>query len=277
MFKSSVTSKIYSLLCLITLACGSHENTENKELISHPVDSDYNDYLYQYSIIDALLAGVYDGTMTFGEIKSKGNLGLGTFNRIDGELFMNDGEVFKIRYDGSVHPVNDSEQTPLAFVKHFQPDTIFEWSGNAINYEQFEEWIGNNLHSNELYAIRISGPFSRMHTRAPAPAQKPYPPLVDYLADNQHEFTFEETLGVAVGFYLPEYIDRMNVPGFHFHYLSEDQQSGGHILDFETNRLKVEVDKASGVILENMDNRDFLNADLVKDRGNEMNTVERGR
>lgn len=52
------------------------------------------DFMYQYSIIDALLAGVYDGNMTFDKLKQKGDFGVGSFNRLDGELIMNEGKVY---------------------------------------------------------------------------------------------------------------------------------------------------------------------------------------
>ena len=44
--------------------------------------------LTQYSTIDALLSGVYDGNMSVAELKTRGNFGLGTFNGIDGEMII---------------------------------------------------------------------------------------------------------------------------------------------------------------------------------------------
>jgi acetolactate decarboxylase len=37
-----------------------------------------DDVLFQYSTLNTLMAGVYDGDITFGELKQHGDLGLGT-------------------------------------------------------------------------------------------------------------------------------------------------------------------------------------------------------
>ena len=37
--------------------------------------------------------------------------------------------------------------------------------------------------------------------------------------------------GVLVGFWCPPFVgSNLNVPGFHFHFLSADRQRGGHVL-----------------------------------------------
>lgn len=48
----------------------------------------------QVSTIDALLTGAYDGSMTCGELVKHGNLGIGTFDRLDGEMVLADGVVY---------------------------------------------------------------------------------------------------------------------------------------------------------------------------------------
>ncbi|HVX52835.1 MAG TPA: acetolactate decarboxylase, partial [Chitinophagaceae bacterium] len=60
------------------------------------------DFMYQYSIMDALQAGIYDGNLTFGQLKQKGNFGIGTFNTLDGEMIMLDDSVYKMRHDGTI-------------------------------------------------------------------------------------------------------------------------------------------------------------------------------
>lgn len=59
------------------------------------------DVLFQTSTIDALLAGVYDGEITFKELKEHGDFGLGTFNGLDGEMVGLDGNFYKIKVDGN--------------------------------------------------------------------------------------------------------------------------------------------------------------------------------
>ena len=60
------------------------------------------DQLTQVSTIDALLAGAYDGVMNTSEFKNYGNFGLGTFDKLDGEMIVLNGDVYQARYDGKV-------------------------------------------------------------------------------------------------------------------------------------------------------------------------------
>src|SRR5436190_10893345 len=79
------------------------------------------DALFQYSTINALLTGVYDGDMTFGELRRYGDFGLGTFNALDGEMIALDGRYYQVTADGAVQPVRDDMRTPFAVVAHFHP------------------------------------------------------------------------------------------------------------------------------------------------------------
>ena len=83
--------------------------------------------VYLSAPVNAIIEGLYREKTTIGEIRKKGDFGLGTFNRLDGEMIMLDGEVFRMKADGKAYPVNDSEQTPFACVTHFKPDTLDEF------------------------------------------------------------------------------------------------------------------------------------------------------
>ena len=61
------------------------------------------------------------------------------------------------------------------------------------------------------------------------PAQENYRPLVE-VAAHQPEFTFVETEGTLAGFYTPAFMESINVPGLHLHFLSNDRTQGGHLL-----------------------------------------------
>ncbi|MGO0041548.1 acetolactate decarboxylase, partial [Streptococcus suis] len=47
--------------------------------------------LFQYNTLGALMAGLYGGSLTVGELLEHGDLGLGTLDSIDGELIVLDG------------------------------------------------------------------------------------------------------------------------------------------------------------------------------------------
>lgn len=233
-----------------------------------------SDFMYQYSIIDALMAGVFDGDLTIGQLKKKGDFGVGTFNKVDGELLIDRGHVYKISYDGSVKEVADSDSTSAAFVKFFKADTVVTVSGRNLTYEMVQERLTQILNPNGIYALRISGQFASMTTRAARPAKLPYKTLPEHLKANQAVFELKDTKGICNGFLLPPYLARTNVPGFHLHYVADDRKAGGHIFNFTTNAVTVEVDMAEGFTIENNTNAEFSRVNLKPDRGEELKKIE---
>lgn len=71
------------LVCMLSGGCGGQnaESTRNQEV------------LYQVSTINALLNGAYDGQVTIAGLKDWGDLGIGTFEALDGEMIIIDGDV----------------------------------------------------------------------------------------------------------------------------------------------------------------------------------------
>src|SRR6476646_4293332 len=78
--------------------------------------------LFQASTIGALLEGAYDGDLSFAELAEHGDLGLGTLNRLDGEMIALDGEFFRADVDGAVNRIAAEAKTPFAVVTRFEPE-----------------------------------------------------------------------------------------------------------------------------------------------------------
>src|SRR5580700_10395755 len=78
--------------------------------------------LYQTSLMSALIAGIYEGEATYGEIRKHGDFGLGTFNQLDGEMIGFDGTFYQLRSDGSARPVAAEQKTPFAVVTFFHAE-----------------------------------------------------------------------------------------------------------------------------------------------------------
>src|SRR4051812_866537 len=125
--------------------------------------------LYQYSVIDALLAGVFDGGLTFEALKHHGDFGIGAFNALDGEMLLVGGVAYRIRFDGSVHPVPDRERTPISFVTWFRPTQVFTVT-RAGSLAELQAELARRLRANRPYAIELRGQFPRVRARAPEPA-----------------------------------------------------------------------------------------------------------
>src|SRR6202166_4642108 len=79
--------------------------------------------MYQVSTATALVEGIYEGAVRVGALREHGDLGLGTFENLDGEMAIVDGRVYQVRCDGSVREVSDDVLSPFAAITHFAPDS----------------------------------------------------------------------------------------------------------------------------------------------------------
>lgn len=52
--------------------------------------------LFQYNTLSALMSGLFEGSLTIGELLEQGDLG-GTLDEIDGELIVLDGKAYQAR------------------------------------------------------------------------------------------------------------------------------------------------------------------------------------
>lgn len=190
--------------------------------------STYRPELTQISTIDALLAGVYDGSSTCGELLQYGDFGIGTFNALDGEMIVIDGVVYKARADGKVLPMPPETFTPFATVCTFEPNMHFPVS--SLNMDQLKMQLDSAIPNQNIFvAVRINGFFDMVKYRSIPAQMKPYPPLAD-AAKHQNIFQKKAITGSIVGFRCPPYTKGINVAGWHLHFISDDRQNGGHIL-----------------------------------------------
>lgn len=78
-----------------------------------------------------------------------------------------------------------------------------------------------------------------------------------------------------MGFYLPSFFAGLNVQGFHLHYISDDRQSGGHILDCTLPAAAaVEFDTSPVFTLVLPTSGPFTGVDLSKDLSQDLARVE---
>ena len=204
--------------------------------------NDKDDVLFQTSTLNALMEGVYDGDMTFGELRAHGDFGIGTFDALDGEMVEIDRQVYQIKADGIAHRVDDTTmKSPFAVVTFFEPDQTASLD-KAMDCVQLEEFLDSLLPTKNIpYALRIEGAFAYLKTRSVPRQTEPYPPLVEVL-ENQPIFEFQNVTGVMVGFRLPGYMEGVNAPGYHFHFLTEDRTAGGHVLECQSQNVTIGID-----------------------------------
>ena len=226
---------------------------------------DPNDILFQSSVIAALEQGVFDGSMTYEELSGHGDFGLGTFNSLDGEMVEIDGQFYQVKADGKVYPVNLSMKTPFAAVAFFRPDEEMNFIASGTipsNLTQLQSYLGNRMPSeNIFYAIRIDGVFDYIKARSVPAQAKPYPTLNEAI-ENQSIFEMYNQSGTLVGFWSPGYASGMDMAGYHFHFLNEEKNAGGHVLDLRLKNATVALDYIPEFFLNLPNDGEFLQADL---------------
>ena len=232
-----------------------------------------SDALFQTSTINALMMGDFHGTMSFKELKSHGDFGLGTFNRLDGEMVGLDGKFYQMKSDGHAYPVNDTATTPFAEVAFFKAEDNISLNG-MYNLTQMESYLDSKLPTrNIFYAIRIDGTFDYVKTRAPQAQSEPYPTLTEALK-TQKIFQFNNTTGTVVGFWYPGYAKDINVPGYHLHFINENRSAGGHLLDIKVSKARVAIDELTELDIALPTDKEFYQADLSGDQQAAVNKAE---
>ena len=230
--------------------------------------------LFQASTINALLEGVYDGEITYGELKQHGDFGIGTFNGLDGEMIGLDGMFYQVKSDGVAYAVADSMKTPFAAVTFFEADKEVALD-QSVDYEQLRHFLDQMLPTqNIFYAIKIEGTFTYIKTRSVPGQHKPYPPLVE-VVKHQPTFEFHDVMGTIVGFRCPAYVKGVNVPGYHLHFITEDKKGGGHVLDCRIQDVTIGIDYTSGFYLTLPEASAFYETDLSKEKESELEQVEK--
>jgi len=232
------------------------------------------DSLYLCAPVNALVEGIYEEKIPLQELKRHGDFGLGTFNHLDGEMVLLDGQVYQICGNGQVNRItDDSVLTPFAAVTFYHP-LSHENLAKEMPYESFLDWLGALLPSpNIFYAIRIDGTFSRMRARS-VPRQENYRPLAE-AATGQSLFHWQDIQGTLAGFFTPSFLPSVSVPGLHLHFLSDDHGRGGHLLECVPTEVRVGVQMIYHLELSLPSSLDYLTWDFRRDIGADLHKAEK--
>ncbi len=232
--------KTILLLALTTIfaSCVNEINTNEQNQNS--------DNIYQYSSKEGLLNNQYIGDLTVGEIKENGDFGLGTFNMVDGEMVIFDGNVYQVLTNGEINNMPTETLSPFVVTKFFDSDTTFTFPNN-ISLDSVKSLLNPLFESrNTPLAVKMIANFSTLKSRSVDKVANESVTLAEIVA-NQTEFDFTSVSGTIIGFWYPYYFDGVNFPGFHLHVLLDDLSGGGHLLDCTFENVNVEIDYASGV------------------------------
>lgn len=236
----------------------------------------HRDVIYQVSLLQGLINGDYYGSVATGELKQHGDTGIGTFNGLNGELVMLDGEVYRAAGDGSVEAVSDNETVPFSVVAFMDADESIK-----LNEVPDFETLHNKLDAlvrqrgiNRFYMIRIDGKFREINVRSVYAQKEPYKRLTEVLECDQTFFAYENIEGTMVGVYCPPYMAALNAVGWHLHFVSGDKTRGGHVLGVNIADAVLTWDDIDGVEVRLPQNKMFAGFDLTVDQSEDIKKVE---
>ncbi|KAJ4861468.1 alpha-acetolactate decarboxylase domain-containing protein [Trichoderma breve] len=209
----------------------------------------YNE-LYQYSVVSSLMEGIGETGIPYSELVTHGNHGLGTFRRMAGEMICLDNEVYQMKSDGSIvtiDPSTGNDVAPFAMVTRFQPSFT---TSIAFDSKQGLSDIMTTLFpktKNRYLSFRLDGLFKELHQR-------------------QTTYEFTDVRGSLIGFRSPEFLQGVSVAGDHLHFISDERDRGGHVLDCKSaGEVQFSGSIMSTVHMQLPDDDEYNEADLELD------------
>ena len=226
---------------------------------------------YQTSTIGAVMDGVYHGDITVRELREHGDIGIGTFDALDGEMVMVDGVVYRIDGKCAAHVAADEARTPFATVTHWSAKHASDVPPGT-DLAGLRSRLDTIMSShNYVFAVRAECRFASIKVRSVKP-QDPGTRLVD-ATRSQTVRTFERCEGTLVGFFTPEFLAHVSVPGLHLHFITRARDAGGHVLAATVDAGTVMTDETTRLSLALPDTDEFRSAALAVDK-DELQTAE---
>src|SRR3990167_9158117 len=188
--------------------------------------------LFQAGTITGLLQGVYDGDINFRQLAQHGDIGLGTFNGVDGEMIALDGVFYHMNKTGLAEKVNSEKLTPFSLVSFYKPTLTFS--------------------------------IEKVKLRSEGCQTLPYKPLVEALSTTGYAFELSQLKGTLVTTWCPNYSAGITIPGFHHHFINQDKTHGGHLFDVKLHDAQVTVTplRQINMLLINSHEFDMANLDI---------------
>ena len=236
--------------------------------------------MYQVSTLQALSLGYTCPVVTVEELLRHGDTGLGTFEDAGGEMIVLDGRCWRADGTGAVSEAPPETGVPFASVSELAGGVRFESEAmpdlaslRTVLDLKIEEGFGLN----SMHMVRIDGEFEKICARSESPYRSHHVHLKDILQKTQKDFFFSEITGSLICVYFPDYMDGINAPGWHLHFISGDKTRGGHVFDLEMNEGAVIVNKISRIEIQLPCTPAFDTYSLKEASQDESKQVEQGK
>lgn len=216
----------------------------------------------QFSTMNALLVGLYDGFFSVADIQKAGNIGLGCTCGLAGELILEDDECHVAVAHQKLQQLKLIDRIPFAQVAQFEPDASISIQ-QLNNKEELTKHLLAIAQTNNLFiGFKLVGHFKSITLRQPPVGiKKPYPPMTEVFK-NQTEEKLTDIKGTLIGFWSPKQYQGIAVAGLHVHFIDEAKQDGGHVLELELIEGKLQQQQYNDIEIKLPTQQEFLQADL---------------
>lgn len=235
--------------------------------------------LNQVSLLQGLTLGDYYWSKSIKELKELGNIWLWTFDWLNWELIMLDWVVYRANDELAIEIPSDNELIPFSNVTFFDNDLEYELKDikdiNTLK-AQLDEKI-SELWNNRFYMAAISWSFNKVYIRSERKQEEPYKTLVEVLRVDQTEKTLENVDWTVVALFTPDYMWDLNAAWWHFHFITKDRKSGGHVLDLDLWNWTIIWDFTDNFKLHLPEWKFFWSLDLTVNQDDDIKEVEQGQ
>lgn len=195
----------------------------------------------QAGVLKYFETGAFGGLLPIGTSLLYGDFGLATLTGLDGELTILNNKIYRLDTSGVVNEVsNSNDSAPYFTVAYFKTDFTKSYPYSLSLFDLQKSIDSLLFDSNAIYAIKIYGNFDSLTTRTYYKILPPYPTLA-VARLNQVVFNYTNVVGTGVGFWYPRSFVEINHPGYHFHFISDNLQTAGHILNAKLNNVIVSI------------------------------------
>ena len=236
--------------------------------------------IYQVSTLQALVLGYTRSVITVDELLKHGDTGLGTFEGVGGEMIVVNGHCYCASNSGTV-----SEATPDTGVPFAAVTKMIDGRKLSINdikdVDELKTALNNAIEEdfglNSMHIVKIDGNFKKVSARSEAEYKAHHVSLKEILAKSQRDFFFNNVKGTLVCVYYPDYMDRINASGWHFHFVSDDRKCGGHVFDVCIEKSNALLNKISSINIQLPTEPVFDTYSLKQASNDEIKEVEQGK
>lgn len=213
-----------------------------------PRQCEASDVTHQLQLAHVLLDGGFDGVATLAEALAGGDHGLGTVDRLDGELVVVDGEPWRVDWQGRAELMPLETRTPFVVVSTLDsPRTVrLRDADRATVAAAVEDLVDD---TGAVVSVRLEGSFSSVLVRSVPPQVPPYRPYAEVCVTDEVRWVHQPFYGIFVGFRFPDLEPGATIPGLHLHGLDRLRTTGGHNHDLHVNDAVLSVGVSRDVVM----------------------------